>query len=134
MWRIVQTEDFARQARWYGKKKGKEFAAVASNLNQFLEWLNSGHPVRPFAFGFLHDEPAGVIAIDQRGASTKLAATRLYLYAYVERETVYLLTIGDKRSQNQDVQDCKRTAEAIQADPSFGTGEENQDEEDRAGR
>jgi hypothetical protein len=129
MWRVIETEDYARQAKWYAKKKRREFDAVADNLNDFLAWLDAGNAPRPFAFGFLHDEPAGVIAIDQRGASTKVAATRLYLYAYVERETVYLLTIGDKRSQSDDVQHCKRIVELLNDSPDFGAIDANQDDD-----
>jgi hypothetical protein len=127
MWRVIRTDDFIRQAKWYAKKRQRELAAVTENLTDFLTWLDAGHLPRPLAFGFLHDEPAGVIAIDQSGAPTKLAATRLYLHVYVERETVYLLTIGDKRSQNDDIQHCKRFVEIINANPDFGVTHADED-------
>jgi hypothetical protein len=133
MWRVVETDDYARQSKWYSRKKRREFAAVVTNLGEFLQYLQHGNLPRPFAYGFLHDEPAGVIAIDQRGAPTKLAATRLYIYAYVERETVYLLTIGDKRTQSDDILFCKHLVDTINANPNFGIHNEDEPDEDEAG-
>jgi hypothetical protein len=58
---------------------------------------------------FVHTEADEMVALDQRGATVerkagKLKATRLYVYAVVLNKTVYLLGIGDKDSQKQDIQ------------------------------
>jgi hypothetical protein len=128
MWLVIPSEDFARQAKWYAKKRRHEFDAVSANLDRLIELLRDGHDPARLNFGFIHHEPAGVIAVDQTGAGRKLAATRLYVYAYVERETVFLLTIGDKQSQGDDIRFCKQSVETINANPDFGVSDANQDD------
>ena len=77
--------------------------------------LQSGKSPKPFVYGFLHSEPSDIIAIDQKGAGSKLAATRLYVYPDTVTDTLYLLTIGDKPSQSVAIQDCKRFVAQIKA-------------------
>jgi hypothetical protein len=63
-----------------------------------------------------------------------LAATRLYVYPDVEAETLYLLTLGDKSTQADDIQDCKQFVKQIKANPNRGStaddGEDDQGEGD----
>ena len=80
-------------------------------------------------YGFLHAEPSGVIAIDQTGG-VKLAATRLYVYLEVETETLYLLTLGDKSTQKDDIKDCKSFVKQIKDDPDDGGIEDHENNED----
>jgi hypothetical protein len=75
--------------------------------------LNAGSRPKPFCFGFLHSEPEDVIAIDQKGHGRNLAETRLYVYPDTESETLYLLTVGDKPSQGDDIENCKRFVHQI---------------------
>jgi hypothetical protein len=49
---------------------------VLRNLAKFKLHLESGKPLRPLAYGFLHAEPMGIVAIDQSGGP-KMAETRL---------------------------------------------------------
>jgi hypothetical protein len=74
-----------------------------------------------------------VIAIDQTGGH-KLAAMRLYVYPDMVTETLYLLTVGDKSTQEADIQDCKRFVKQIRADPDCGAtvddGHNDKDEAD----
>lgn len=79
MWRLLHTDVYSRQSKWYGKKKKNELKAVLDNLDTLVKSLDSGKKPKPFAYGFLHLEPCDIIAIDERGAATKLAATRLYV-------------------------------------------------------
>jgi hypothetical protein len=58
------------------------------------------------------------VAIDQRGAKIekkqgKLKATRLYVYATIINQTLYLLGIGDKDSQKQDIETCRSKVKQI---------------------
>jgi hypothetical protein len=131
MWKTEPTDDFNRQLKWYDKKKKNELKAVADNLDMFLKSLNDGRSPKPFVFGFLHEEPSDVIAIDQRGASTKVGVTRLYVYPSVATETLYLLTIGDKQTQNDDIQLCKRMVAIIKAEIETDASDEER-EDDRA--
>ena len=87
---------------------------MLNNLDVFLKSLQSGKSPKPFVYGFLHSEPSGVISIDQTGGG-KLAATRLYVYPDVDTETLYLLTLGDKQTQPDDILDCKAFVKQIKA-------------------
>jgi len=50
---------------------------------------------------------ASAIAIDQHGEEGKPAQTRLYVYPDVDSHVLYLITIGDKKSQRQDNASCR---------------------------
>jgi hypothetical protein len=105
------------------------FADLAAGESIFLD-ANSGKKPKPLIYGFLHSEPSGVIAIDQTGGR-KVKATRLYVYPDVETETLYLLTLGDKSTQDDDIQDCRRFVKQIKADPHRGSkGDENDEHDD----
>jgi hypothetical protein len=139
MWKILKTEEFERRRKWYAKKKKNELDSVLNNLDILLSSLNQGRKLRPFVYGFTHPEPGGVIAVIQKGGGRRLAETRLYLYAVVENKTLWLLTIGDKSSQGDDVKDCERWAKeirdttAIDGKQSDGNAEEEDDRQGNEG-
>jgi hypothetical protein len=135
MWKMIKTEEFERRRKKYAKKKKNELASVLNNLDILVASLNLGRKLRPFVHGFMHPEPGGVIAIIQKGGGRSLAETRLYLYAVVERETLWLLTIGDKSSQGDDVKDCERWAEQIRNIPDIDGNQSDghAEEDDRQG-
>ena len=59
--------------------------------------------------GFIHDEPSGIKAIDQKGGTKKhkLKQSRLYIYPDIVSKALYLLCIGGKTSQKRDIRNCK---------------------------
>jgi hypothetical protein len=87
----------------YEKKNPRELAAVLDNLDTDFKTLASGTKPKQAVFGFVHAEPNNVVAIDQKGGGRSLAQTRLYIYPDVTRETMYLITLGDKKSQRDDI-------------------------------
>ena len=60
--------------------------------------------------GFIHNEPDGIIALDQKGGKqkVKLQQTRLYIFPNVEAKILYLLLIGSKQSQGKDINYCRK--------------------------
>ena len=113
MWELEPHVGFENQFKKFSKKHEDEASAALSNLQAYLSVLKRTNNL-PAAnlLPFVHPEPEGMVAIDQRGVKIekkqgKLKATRLYVYAYVENETVYLLGIGDKDSQKQDIATCR---------------------------
>ena len=108
-WALEDTDTYQRRCLEYMKKHQNEFVAVADNLDTYFKALNHlGHPLQVKA-GFMHNEPDGIKAIDQKGGGQKikLQQTRLYIYPDVDTRTVYLLTIGDKGSQREDIRFCR---------------------------
>ena len=68
-WQLEPTDQYLRDAKRYAKKHPAEFLAVMENLEKFLVSLGvSPHP-KLVQFGFLHEEPKGIRAIDQSGGA-----------------------------------------------------------------
>ena len=102
-WVLLPHSSYLRDLRWYTKKRPAELSAVLRNLERHMTLLaNSPHPQTVQA-GFLHPEPRGMVAVDQRGGGGRLQETRLYCYAHAGSRTVHLLGIGDKSSQPADL-------------------------------
>ena len=102
-WGLLPHSSYLRDFRWYAKKRPAELTAVLRNLERTMTLLvNSPHP-RTIQAGFLHPEPHGMVAVDQRGGVGRLQETRLYCYAHGGTRTVHLLGIGCKSSQSADL-------------------------------
>ena len=130
MWTFEPTDEYIRARKRYAKHRPDEVAAAHDNLNAYKQYLDLGANPLNAKFGFLHDERRGVFAVDQKTSNspsdrkkTKLAQTRLYFYPEVETKTIFLLTIGDKNSQQDDVRRCHEFVKSRR--------EEQQDESNR---
>lgn len=71
-------------------------------------------------FGFLHDEPKGIRAVDQSGGALasggkrgKLSQTRLYTYAALESKILHLLCLGSKTTQAKDIRYAVSVVDAL---------------------
>ena len=102
-WVLLPHSSYLRDLRWYAKKRPVELSAVLRNLERTMILLARSPSVRSVQAGFLHSEPHGMVAIDQRGGAGRLQETRLYCYAHAGSRTVHLLGIGDKSSQPADL-------------------------------
>lgn len=107
MWTIDPTPEWGRRLKFYEKKRARELIAALDNLDTFLKTLNGGVKPRQAKFGFIHPEPLGILAVDQKGGGANLAQLRLYVYPDDDKQVLNLLTIGDKNSQNADIKTCK---------------------------
>ncbi len=114
MWTLAPTDSWNRAYGWYSKKRSNELAAVLRNLNRYVELLNAAKNAQSVAAGFLHFEPGGVVAVDQKGGKN-LQETRAYTFPWQETETLYLLTIGNKKQQPEDVKYCKKWVSEFRA-------------------
>ena len=104
MWEVEPYTGFENQYKKFSKKHEDEASAAFSNLQTYLSILQRTNNLQlANNEKYVHKEPDGMVAIDERGAKIdkkqgKLKATRLYIYAYIENETVYTLGIGGKDS------------------------------------
>ena len=114
-WNIISTDKYERRYKQYEKKHPNELKAILNNLDTYQKTLNLLNHPKLINAGFIHPEPKGIIAIDQKGGSqkVKLKQTRLYLYPDSENKIVHLLTIGDKNTQKEDILFCKNEVEKI---------------------
>lgn len=102
-WVLRPHAGYERDQRWYAKKRPAELAAVLRNLARTMTLLAQAPNARCLQAGFIHPEPHGLLAIDQRGGAGALQATRLYCYAHEVTRVMHLLAIGDKDSQPTDL-------------------------------
>lgn len=82
---------------------------MLKNLDKYFETLNQcGNPLQ-VSIGFIHDEPEGIKAIDQKGGGHKhkLQQTRLYVFPDTNTNTLFLLAIGNKTTQRDDIGKCR---------------------------
>lgn len=111
MWTVVATEQWLKDAKRYEKKHPRELEAVLNNLGRYLCLLKIVPNAKAALAGYLHPEPAGVVAIDQKGGGGSLQETRAYTYADEAEKVLYLITIGNKDSQSNDVKLGKQFVE-----------------------
>ena len=106
MWQIESTPQFDKDRKWYEKKRPAELAAVLHNLKRYVLQLNAAPNPKAFTAGFMHHEPHGVVALDQKGGGANLQETRLYVYPNEERKVLFIITVGNKDEQQSDIQFC----------------------------
>jgi len=115
MWEQHPTKSYGIRLKRYKKKHKPELYAVLDNLDTLLKALQSG--LKPLqattTFGFVHAEPNGVVSVDQKGGGPNLAQTRLYAYPDEQKEVLYLITLGDKNSQKDDIKSCASFIKAL---------------------
>ena len=105
-WHIEALDTYERVHKQYEKKCPNELAAVLDNLDRYFKIISNGVHPQFIVAGYIHNEPKGVKALDQRGSKGKLKQTRLYIYPDIDSKKLYLLTIGDKGSQREDIRMC----------------------------
>ena len=113
MWELEPTDLFVKLEAWYRKKRPAELAAVLRNLDRYVDLLNAAPNSKAVQAGFLHREPAGVIAVDQKGGGANLAETRLYTLADDSAKVLHLIVIGDKGSQAKDIHASREFAQQL---------------------
>ena len=116
-WYLQNTNQYSRDFGEYEKKHPNELAAIITNFNCYFETLRDlGNPLQ-VTHGFIHHEPEGIKAIDQKGGckKNKLQQTRLYIFPHIETKTLYLLGIGNKTAQKEDIKKCRDFVRKIKA-------------------
>ncbi len=120
MWTIEPSTQWEKDQRWYDKKRPDELAALLRNLKRYLALLNVSKNSKCVEAGYLHKEPMGVVAIDQKGSGANLQETRLYTYADDEQKLVHLIAIGGKDAQHSDIEYSKAFVQFLKADKANG--------------
>jgi hypothetical protein len=100
-WELETSTRYESRLRDYVKKRPEEVKAVLSNLEKYKKALEDGAKPRKIEGGFIHPERRGVVSLDQSGFRNDLKEMRLYIY--LKNQTVYLITLGDKQSQRDDI-------------------------------
>lgn len=122
MWQLEPLQSFERASKHYLKKHARELQALKRNLGRYLELLNTAPNSKAVQAGYLHNEPQGVKAVDQSGGGAGLQETRLYTFADDNTRTLWLITIGNKNEQSEDIQFCRKFVDSLRADEPEPTG------------
>ncbi len=112
-WKLEITDKFERAFKRYEKKEPKILKAILSNFDKYAYSLEEHGSPQKITAGFIHNEPHGVKAIDQKGGKEKLKETRLYIYPDTTKNTIHLITIGDKKTQTKDIKFCTKCIKEI---------------------
>ena len=117
MWSLAFSTQWPRDVKHYEKKHSRELAAILHNLkDRYLPMLNASPNAKALQAGFLHHEPDGVVAIDQKGGGTGLQETRLYTFADDSTQTLWLITVGNKDEQPDDIQFSRKFVQSLKAE------------------
>ncbi len=116
MWVAEPTTAFQKDLNFYTKRHPNELAAVLRNVDRYLSQLNCSANSKSVQGGYLHHEPMGVVAVDQKGGGPNLQETRLYTFADEVRNVLYLITIGNKSEQPSDIEFSKDFVKSIQSE------------------
>lgn len=109
-WALEPTDTYQRRVEYYEKKHPHELAAVMGNLDTYFKTLTKLNNPLQIKAGFIHHASDGIKEIDQKGGrqKVKLQQTRLYVFPDTSNKTLYLLTIGDKNTQRDDINFCRK--------------------------
>ena len=111
-WKINSEHAEFNRFKAYRKKHPRETDSCFRNLAELVETLNRNVNFAQIKFGFLRAEGRGIWRIGQTG-TPHAAETRLYVYLFFQGETIYPLTIGDKKQQPGDLRRCAERVEEI---------------------
>ena len=117
-WIMRPTPRLSRDLYRLTRRHPREHSAILRNLQRYLTLLNNSQHPRLIQAGFLHTEPQGVIAIDERGGGGNLRALRLYTYADEANRVIHLLSLGDKDSQSNDLRALSTLLKQLKIDTS----------------
>lgn len=109
LWEIEPTDQFTRDIKRIGKSHPVETQHMLANSRKLLEALNNNIPICNITAGFIHNEPRGIKAVDQKGPiKGKLKQTRLYIYPDLNERKAHFICAGDKQSQPKDIKFAKK--------------------------
>ena len=95
----------ANRMKHYARRHRREYVSCLANLADVISAMNGGTAITAIPYGFFRSEREDVYRIGQTNIKHP-HETRLYVYACVIRTTVYVLTVGDKSTQQADVTAC----------------------------
>ncbi len=114
LWKITATAQFNRDIKKYTKSHPVETSHMLANSRKLLEALNNSIPVCDITAGFIHHEPKGIKAVDQKGPTKgKLKQTRMYIYPELDEKKSHFICIGDKQSQSKDIDYSKKYVDKL---------------------
>jgi putative component of toxin-antitoxin plasmid stabilization module len=104
----------ARKFKKFAGNHPREYESLFANLEKIVRLLQGGQKIGGFQVGFFRSEGEGVYRVGQTGVPGA-KESRLYIYFYEQDRICYVLNIGDKDSQSDDINEAKQAASQIKA-------------------
>lgn len=114
LWQLEYLPEFERTLKKYHKKHQDAITQMMNNLEKVHEALNLGCNPQSLTTKHIHRETRGILAVDQRGGKNKTRELRLYIWPCSSNSTIYLLKIGEKSRQSEDIKWCEDCIKRIQ--------------------
>lgn len=109
MWELKWTTTYESRLKRLMKANPKEIHQTLNNLETYKVALENGvKPMQIVKLDFVRNAQLGIHEIDQTPLKKGKLAIRLYLYPSESEKTLYLLTIGDKDQQADDIRECSK--------------------------
>lgn len=105
-WQIENSYAASNKFKKFAAKHPAEFDSLFANLEKIMRLLRTGNKIGGFRVNFFRSEGEGVYRIGQSGVS-HAKESRLYVYPDEQARIVYVLTVGDKDSQDTDINEAK---------------------------
>lgn len=113
-WKLENADLFGTRFKRFQKNHSEEAKSALTNLQKYLDSLNATNSPLTVKFGFIHNEPDGIKAIDQKGGRGKnLMQTRLYVFPDLQSSILYVINIGTKQDQGKDIKECREFVKSI---------------------
>ena len=114
MWTISKDHAETSSFKHFSKRHPREFAACFSNLDRAVNSLNAGLTLDQLgSTRYFASEGDGLFRIGQTGVPHP-HESRLYVYIVLSDSVIYVLTIGDKSTQDADIVRCKSLIKSLQ--------------------
>lgn len=116
MWVLKEPDNaqLQRRTKRFAKTHRQELKNLFDNLHSYLLALKGNLSPQQIIRGYVHNEPRGIKALDESGPGKHRKALRLYIYPETETQTLFVLAVGDKRTQGEDIRECVRFVEGRQ--------------------
>ena len=106
-WVLQKSDFFDSRFKRFEKKHREEAKAVLDNLDTYFNALEKGSNPINIKAGFIHNEPEGIKAFDQKGGKGKLMQTRLYTHPDSTTMILHVISIGTKVDQKSNIKECQ---------------------------
>jgi hypothetical protein len=98
----------------FAKRHERENESLFANLEKIMVLLRSDNKIGSFQVGFFRSEGDGLYRIGQTGVPGA-KESRLYVWPDQGRRIVYVLGIGIKETQQEDLSECKSALKLIRS-------------------
>ena len=111
-WQLDLTHASPGKFKKFAGKYRREYVSLFANLEKIMGLLRAGQKLGSFQVGFFRSEGQGAYRIGQTGVPSA-KESRLYVFPEEQGHVMYVLTIGTKEGQADDINEAHRIAKGL---------------------